>query len=786
MSSRIRRALQRHIPQDLTTILDAVNAAGPQLAKLPDEQFPLEPNLVTRLAVAREAAQRSLGERPHDTQVLGAAALASGRVFEMLTGEGKTLAAALAVYAMAEGAVHVATANDYLAARDAEWMEPLYRLLGLTVGVTTPDSDSEAKLAAYRCDVTYGTAREFAFDYLRDTLTPHPEDRVQTGHNVALIDEIDFILLDEARIPFVITRPVPVDAEGLAEAAELIANLDPESDFRYDDVQRTVWLTEDGIDRVEAVIGVGAMDDETSLAAANVQTGLRARCSVQRDRDYIVVDGRVAIVDESTGRVFPGRRWAGGLHQAVEAREGVAIREDTRPLAQITVRSYLSRYRRVLGMSGTAMPSYREFKDVYGLDVLAVPPHRPVIRADAVDQVFKSGEDKYAAAVDEIIARHSKGQPVLVGTATVAHSEYLSSLLDERDIEHRVLNAKHHAEEAAIIAEAGRIGAVTVATNMAGRGVDIKLGGSDEGEHAAVVRLGGLCVIGTERFESSRIDNQLRGRAGRQGDPGESVFFVSVDDDLVVNHGPRSLAGALASPRRAVAVAQGNAEAHNRDRRNASHEYDEIVDAHYAEVCRFRSEVVDGPGFAEWTFERVDDRVRYEEQAHLAGDAWEMVQRRVMYDVLERGWSTVLETMYGLRNWVNLVVFGGNYPITEWRRRSDVAIERMEERTEHGYLTRLLGAEIVRGRPVVDSAPIEATVLAPQPQRISHPELPKAARYESPYRDPLIPDWAEGFAGPQFQEVVQMVDPAGAQSRDGVWVVTTGKGTTVYVNGSAG
>ncbi len=785
MHTRIRARVGRHSP-NLNNLLASVNQLGPSLQGLPDSELVSHGiDLATRLAVSREAASRTLGERPHDTQVLGAAAMASGRVIEMLTGEGKTLAAAMAVHAMAATNVHVATANDYLADRDAEWMAPLYGLLGLTVGVTVPEMAAEAKRAAYACNVTYGTAREFAFDYLRDTLAAHPDERVQQGHHIALIDEIDFVLLDEARIPFVLTRSTPIDGDGLAEAARVVAALDPEVDFLIDDAQRTVWLTETGIDRVEAIIGPGAMNDPSSLAAADVQLALRARCSVLRDRDYVVTDGRINVVDEFTGRIYRGRRWADGLHQAVEAKEGVPIREDSRALAQITVRSYFGRYAKLTGMSGTVLPAYREFKDVYGLDVVAIAPHRPVLRNDRPDVLFATGEDKFEAVVAEVAGRHDTGQPLLVGTASVAHSEYLSAMLDEQGIPHRVLNAKHHDVEAAIIAEAGRLGAVTVATNMAGRGVDIKLGGRSEEEHDAVSRLGGLCVIGTERHESGRVDDQLRGRAGRQGDPGESMFYAALDDDLVVNYGPRLLQQKLTRPRRAVSVAQSNAETRNREQRSASHEYDEVLDGHYAEICRFREEVVDGPDFGDWTLARTresgdDATARYREQATRAGAVWETVQRRLMYDVVEQGWSAVLEEMYGLRDWVNLVVFGGDYPITEWRRRCDAAVAAMRRSVVNSYITQLLEAEIVNGLPPVVSGQEEPSQPV-SPVATTRPGLPKTARYEPAYREPLIPDWADGFAGPQFREVVVVVDPAGARPRDGVAVVRSGGVTTVYV-----
>jgi len=788
-----RRALDGPPPRDLYRILETVNEIEPELAKLTDEQLQLRPpagDLAERLALARVAAQRTLGERPQDEQVLGAAAMALGHVIEMLTGEGKTLAAALAAYALINGGpVHIATANDYLAGRDTEWMRPLYEYLGIAVGVTAPTMTRAAKQAAYRCDVTYATARELAFDYLRDTLTVLPANRAQRGHHVALIDEIDFILLDEARIPFVLTKKEPVDPQGLAEAAAVVAGLKAGVDFKSDDGQRTAWLTETGVVKVEHVIGDGAMSDPESASGANIHMALRAQATVKRDRDYVVTGGRVHIVDEFTGRILPGRRWTDGLHQAVEAKEGVTIREDSRPLAQITIRSYLSRYDSVVGMSGTAMAAALEFHDTYGVDVVGIPSHRPVIREDLTDRVFTTAEDKYAAVVTEVVERHRGGQPLLIGTTTVAHSEYLSARLAERDIAHRVLNAKHHATEAAIIAEAGRLGAVTVATNMAGRGVDIKLGGADQVEREAVARTGGLCVIGVERYGSRRVDDQLRGRAGRQGDPGQSMFFSSLEDDIVITQGPLSPSPLIGGLQRAVEVAQRNNEVRDMDLRAASHEYDEIIDSHYAGVCRFREEVVEAPDFDAWSRELLSRHVaagtilgdtvaEWEAQRDRAGQHWQQVQRLVMFSVTEAGWTRVLETMHGLRNWVNLVAFGGDYPITEWRRRSDAAVAGMQRDTEIDYLERLLTVDIVRGRKPVTDDPEPDLELGSLPP-MGDPHLPRLAVHPQDPRIRLTLEWAEGFTGPEFQEVIVVVDPSGAEADD---VALSEDGMTVFIS----
>lgn len=797
MTISFRRALGGPPPRDLYRVLDTANELEPGLSRLTDEQLRLHPpttELAERLARARVAAVRTLGERPHDEQVLGAVAMASGYVIEMLTGEGKTLAAALAAYALiVNGPVHIATANDYLAQRDAEWMRPLYEYLGVAVGMTVPTMTRAEKQTAYGCDVAYATARELAFDYLRDTLTATPGNRVQRGHHMALVDEIDFVLLDEARIPFVLTKKEPVDPEGLADASALVSRLERDIDFKADDAQRTAWLTEVGIDRVEQVIGEGAMSDPESAAGANVHMALRARCTVQRDRDYVVTGGLVRIVDEFTGRILPGRRWTDGLHQAVEAKEGVEIREDSRPLAQITVRSYLSRYGTVVGMSGTAMAGALEFRDSYGVDVVGIPPHRPVIREDLPDRVCSTAAEKYDAVVEEVVARHFSGQPLLIGTSSVAHSEYLSARLRQRDIEHRVLNAKHHAAEAAIIAEAGRLGAVTVATNMAGRGVDIKLGGADQAEYDAVAGAGGLCVLGTERQASSRVDDQLRGRAGRQGDPGQSRFFASLEDDIVITQGPPSPGPLTTDPQRAVDVAQQNNEVRDMDLRAASHEYDEILDSHYAEVCSFRDEVVAGSAFGDWSRElhgrRLGDGTLpavvvagCEVQRNRAGEHWAQVQRLVMFSVIEEGWTRVMETMHGLRNWVSLVAFGGNYPITEWRRRSDAAVAEMRQDTESDYLSRLLTIDIVHGhKPVAEPSELDPEFDHATPT--DDPQLPPPAIHPPDKRIRLHLDWAEGFTGPEFHEVVVVVDPSGAEMDA---VSLSADGMTVYIEPDSG
>jgi preprotein translocase subunit SecA len=494
-------------------------ADGESLDDLLDEAF----------AVVREAGRRALGLRLYDVQLIGSMVLHSGKVAEMRTGEGKTLAAVPAIYlnALSGRGVHVVTVNDYLARRDAEWMAPVFGALGTSVGVIGSMMPEDQRRTAYAADVTYGTNSEFGFDYLRDNMAVRLEDCVQRGHYFCVVDEVDSILIDEARTPLIISGVPEAATDTYYRFARIVPTLREGDDYEVDEKHRTVSPTESGVDKVEKALGIENLylDVHGNLVNHLIQA-LKARALYRKDKEYIVREGEVLIVDEFTGRVLEGRRYSEGLHQAIEAKEGLAIREENQTLATVTLQNYFRMYEKLSGMTGTAATEANEFAKIYKTDVVTIPTHRDMIRIDENDWIFKTKDAKFHAVVEEIAEAHERGQPVLVGTISVEISEMLSGLLTRRGVPHVVLNAKNHAREAEIILDAGQSGAVTIATNMAGRGVDIKLG---EG----VPELGGLYVIGTERHESRRIDNQLRGRSGRQGDPGRSRFFLSAEDDLI-------------------------------------------------------------------------------------------------------------------------------------------------------------------------------------------------------------------------------------------------------------
>ncbi|HEV3474736.1 MAG TPA: preprotein translocase subunit SecA, partial [Actinomycetota bacterium] len=531
----------------------------------------LDDILPEAFATVREAARRTLGQRHFDVQVVGAAALHDGNIAEMKTGEGKTLVSTMPAYLNAlEGTgVHVVTVNDYLAKRDSEWMGPIFRMLGLSVGLIQAQMTPAQRRPAYGSDITYGTNNEFGFDYLRDNMAMRLDDMVQRGHNYAIVDEVDSILIDEARTPLIISGPVLDSAKWYQTFARLVPRLKKESDYEVDESKRTVAITEDGVRRVEEYLGVENLYEHVHTPLVHhLQNALRAKELYKRDVDYIVKDGEVLIVDEFTGRVLHGRRYSEGLHQSIEAKEGVKVQQENQTLATITIQNYFRMYDKLAGMTGTAKTQAREFEEVYKLGVVEIPTNRPMVREDEQDLIYKNEDAKWKAVVEDVALRHGEGQPILLGTVSIEKSERLSGYLNRRGVPHHVLNAKHHEKEAMIIAQAGRKGSVTVATNMAGRGVDIMLGGNPEylarqemaangwdndryllfemdeeeraqyereyqpihdrfkkqteAEHEEVTGIGGLYVLGTERHESRRIDNQLRGRSGRQGDPGES------------------------------------------------------------------------------------------------------------------------------------------------------------------------------------------------------------------------------------------------------------------------
>ena len=571
--------------KELKKITARVNELEPRFQALTDEELraqtdifkqrykdgeSLDDLLPEAFATVREASVRTLGMRHYDVQVIGAIALHRGMIAEMKTGEGKTLVSTLAGYlnALSGEGVHIVTVNDYLAKRDAEQMSQVYNFLGLTVGLLQNGMSLTEKRPAYEADITYGTNSEFGFDYLRDNMVTRPDQRVQRGHNFTIVDEVDSILIDEARTPLIISGAGDKSSTTYKDFARAVRGLREDVDYEMDEAKHTIIATDEGLTRIENALGIDDIYADMSGQLVNhLQQALKAEYMFHRNQQYIVSDGEVKIVDEFTGRIMEGRRYSEGLHQAIEAKEGVYVREENQTLATITLQNYFRLYKKLSGMTGTAMTEDSEFRQIYNLPVQAIPPNKPVIREDNEDKIYRTIDAKFKAVADEIARRHETGQPVLVGTVSIESSERLSRLLSKRGIKHEILNAKFHAREAAIVAQAGRFGAVTIATNMAGRGTDILLGGNpnfladdvfisqgielaevpeDEKqrvlkdskkacneERQKVLEVGGLCVIGTERHESRRIDNQLRGRAGRQGDPGVTQFYLSLEDDIM-------------------------------------------------------------------------------------------------------------------------------------------------------------------------------------------------------------------------------------------------------------
>jgi preprotein translocase subunit SecA len=615
----------------------------------------LDDLLPEAFAAVREASCRTLGKRHFDVQLVGGVALHWGHIAEMKTGEGKTLAATLPAYlnALTEEGVHIVTVNDYLARRDAEWMGAIYRFLGLEVGVILATMTPWERRPNYAADITYGTNNEFGFDYLRDNMALRRDELVQRGHHYAIVDEVDSILVDEARTPLIISGPAEQGARWYQQFARIAPRLAKDAHYEVDEGKHTVAVTEDGVARVEETLGIDNLYDSLNTPLVqHLQNAIRAKELYKRDRDYIVRDGEVLIVDEFTGRVLEGRRYSEGLHQAIEAKEGVRIKEENQTYATITLQNYFRLYDKLAGMTGTAKTEEAEFNHIYKLGVVEIPTNRPMIRADHADVIYKTEQAKFNALVDEIVERNAKGQPILIGTVSIEKSERVSRQLERRGIRHNVLNAKHHEREAHIIAQAGRLGAVTVATNMAGRGVDIMLGGNVEylaeeslrargldaaetdpeewgralhaeterktvevaAEHDQVVDLGGLCVLGTERHESRRIDNQLRGRSGRQGDPGESRFFLSLEDDLMRMFATKTVAGLMDRLNlpddvpiahrlvtRAIANAQRQVESQNFERRKNVLKYDEVMNKQREVIYDTRRLILEGEDLRDQT-----------------------------------------------------------------------------------------------------------------------------------------------------------------------------------------
>ena len=585
----------------MRAIADHINEIEPNYVKLSDanlvaktDEFKrrlqkgetLDDILPEAFAVVREASKRVLGMRHFDVQLIGGICLHRGNIAEMRTGEGKTLVATLPVYlnALTGNGVHVVTVNDYLATRDSEQMGRLYNFLGLSTGLIVANLDFNQRKEAYACDITYGTNNEFGFDYLRDNMVSDVSQMVQRPLNYAIVDEVDSILIDEARTPLIISGPGQRSTDNYYKLAKIVPHLVKDEDYTIDEKQKTIAPTDSGIAKVEQMLGVENLYDAENIELNHLLgASLRAYAMMHRDTDYVVKDGEVVIVDEFTGRLMFGRRYSDGLHQAIEAKEGLKVERESQTLASVTFQNYFRMYNKLAGMTGTAKTEEKEFIDIYGLEVLPIPPNKPLARVDLPDQIFKTKAAKYRAVVRNAVERHQTGQPILIGTTSITQSEELSDMLLRSGVPHKVLNAKHHEKEAEIVADAGQMGMVTIATNMAGRGTDITLG---EG----VPELGGLAILGTERHESRRIDNQLRGRAGRQGDPGSSQFFLSLEDDLMRIFGADNITGIMdklgmeedepiehSLITKSIERAQKKVEDHNYNIRKYVLEYDDVM-----------------------------------------------------------------------------------------------------------------------------------------------------------------------------------------------------------------
>jgi preprotein translocase subunit SecA len=712
--------------RSLQHLVDDINAAEAGLASLDDAGLRartdalkerlaqgegLDDILPDAFATVREAAKRALGQRHFDVQMMGGVVLHRGMISEMKTGEGKTLVATLPVYlnALTGKGVHVVTVNDYLARRDSEWMGQIYRFLGLSVGCIVHGLDDNERRAAYAADVTYGTNNEFGFDYLRDNMKFRLEDMVQRPFNFAIVDEVDSILIDEARTPLIISGPAEDSSELYRRVDSLIPSLAAE-DYEKDEKQRQVVLTEGGVEKMEAMLReadllkAGTLYDIHNVALVHhVNQGLRAHKLFARDTDYIVKDDKVIIIDEFTGRMMEGRRYSEGLHQALEAKEHVEIQNENQTLASITFQNYFRLYPKLAGMTGTAMTEAAEFSDIYKLDVIEIPTNMPMIRADHDDEVYRTAREKYEAIIEQILDCHGRKQPVLVGTVSIEKSEALSALLKKRKIPHQVLNARYHEQEAYIIAQAGRPGAVTIATNMAGRGTDIQLGGNvdmrlrqeltqvtdpgDREQRTATIRAeveaaraevrtaGGLYVIGSERHESRRIDNQLRGRSGRQGDPGGSKFFVSLEDDLMRIFGSERMDGMLQRLglkegeaiihrwiNKALEKAQQKVEARNYESRKYVLKFDDVMNDQRKVVYEQRKEIMAAKDVAQTIIDMRHETVEA------------MVARTIPENALADQWNVA-----GLHEEC-LRVFNLDLPIAEWGKEEGIADSEIRER----------------------------------------------------------------------------------------------------------
>jgi len=727
----------------------------------------LEKILPEAFALVREAAKRTLAQRHFDVQLMGGIILFEGKIAEMKTGEGKTLTATLPLYlhALKEKGVHCVTVNDYLAKRDAVWMGQIYYLLGLSVGCITHDAaylydpeyqpqgqnsklevqDENLKLKngerdkkrdlvggfkviesylkpcsrkeAYAADITYGTNNEFGFDYLRDNMIYDLKEQVQRELNYAIIDEVDSILIDEARTPLIISAPEEESTERYYQFSRLIASLKENEDFVLDEKERNPSFTESGQNKIVKSLGYDPWLENDVSTTHQLESALRARTLFKRDQHYVVKDGQIIIVDEFTGRLMPGRRWSGGIHQAVEAKEGLEVQKESKTLGSITFQNYFRMYRKIAGMTGTAITSAEEFDKVYNLEVVQIPTHKPMIRKDLADKIYKTFNGKMKAVVEEIKERYKKGQPILVGTVSIEKNEFLSKLLKREGIPHQILNAKNHEKEGEIIAQAGRLKAVTIATNMAGRGVDIVLGGNPPHleEQKKVIELGGLHVIGTERHEARRIDNQLRGRAGRQGDPGSSQFFVSLEDDLMRIFGGEKIKNLMATLNypedqpiqsrivsKAIESAQSKIEGLNFDLRKHVLEYDNVMNKHREVFYRKRREILEkyeSKKLREKVIETVEKTGFKKEdylnkEKEIGEDNMRHLEKFLYLRVLDTLWIEHLENMEHLRDSVRLRAYGQQDPLVEYKREGHRLFKKLLDTVDNMFVNMLFQASL--------------------------------------------------------------------------------------------
>lgn len=719
-------------------IVQKINSLEDSLSSLSDDALKLKTNeLKTRIksgeslddilpeafALVREASKRTLGQRHFDVQILGGIAIHKGGIAEMRTGEGKTLVATLPVYlnALEDEGVHVVTVNDYLSRRDAVWMGQIYEMLGLSVGVLNHDSSyiydrkhtevdqlrdevgsfhvvheflkPVSKAEAYRADITYGTNNEFGFDYLRDNLVYGQGALSQRGFKYAVVDEIDSILIDEARTPLIISAPTKEASELYVQFAKIARELEVETDFTVDEKRQTISMTGEGINKAEKILGMDNIYSEGGVRFVHhLETAVRAKALFHKDKKYVVKDGEIVIVDEFTGRLQPGRRWSEGLHQAIEAKEGVRIKEESRTFASITFQNYFRMYKKISGMTGTASTSKEEFYKVYGLETYEIPTNKSVERKDLNDLIFQTEKGKYKAVTNKVKELHEKGQPVLIGTVSIENNEILSDYLKKSGIPHEILNAKNHEREGEIIAQAGKRGAVTIATNMAGRGVDIKLGGnpSTKESYEEVRSLGGLFVLGTERHDARRIDNQLRGRSGRQGDPGGTQFFVSLEDSLMRIFATDTIKNMMGRFKiaedepienklitNALEKAQERIEGFNFDARRHVLEFDDVLNHQRSVIYEARKSVLVGgsASVSKYLKDHSDSlevtiRDKFFKKLDLIGGKEHSIEtlRRVILQSMDTFWVDHLEVMEHLRSSVNLRAYGQRDPLIEYKK----------------------------------------------------------------------------------------------------------------------